>query len=193
MEIKNSIRKEMLLKRSSLSNEDQLKKSEAIFQNICQSGYLSSADFILNYADFRAEVKTQFYFQYAIEHEIPIFYPKVEGEDLKFFQIIQTEELKTGYQSILEPSVQDKDKSLESFLKSNSNKKGIVLLPGSVFSRNMVRYGYGKGFYDRFLTQHSKLKKIGLCYEIQLLDQLKKEAHDILMDAIVTESGMIKR
>ncbi|HIZ26994.1 5-formyltetrahydrofolate cyclo-ligase [Barnesiella sp. An55] len=65
-----------------------------------------------------------------------------------------------------------------------------IVVPGVAFDRAMNRLGRGKGYYDRLLQQISA-RKIGICYGLQLLDEIPAEPHDIKMDLIVTENNII--
>jgi 5-formyltetrahydrofolate cyclo-ligase len=67
----------------------------------------------------------------------------------------------------------------------------LALVPGSVFDRCGARLGYGGGFYDRFLSQDApQALRIGLSFEIQLVDQVPTEVHDQFMDILVTEEQL---
>ena len=50
----------------------------------------------------------------------------------------------------------------------------------------------GVGYYDKLLVQTSATK-IGICYELQLFDEIPAEPHDIKMDFIITENNIIHR
>lgn len=62
----------------------------------------------------------------------------------------------------------------------------IVVVPGLGFTTGGQRLGRGGGYYDRWLKDFNG-KKIGLCFEEQLLQSIPIEAHDILMSAVVTQ------
>jgi 5-formyltetrahydrofolate cyclo-ligase len=72
----------------------------------------------------------------------------------------------------------------------------IVFLPLTGFDRRGVRLGSGGGFYDRAFAfrrwrrvwQAPRL--VGLGYAFQEVPYLEAAAHDVLMDAVVTEEGM---
>jgi 5-formyltetrahydrofolate cyclo-ligase len=69
----------------------------------------------------------------------------------------------------------------------------LLLAPGLAFTRGGVRLGRGGGHYDRLLADRSpRTKVVGVCFEIQMVEELPFEAHDHKMDAIVTESGLIR-
>lgn len=70
----------------------------------------------------------------------------------------------------------------------------FALVPGLAFTRDGKRLGRGKGFYDRFLAQlRPDCFKCGVGYDFQLLDDLPTEPHDVLLDAVVTPSGVYRR
>jgi 5-formyltetrahydrofolate cyclo-ligase len=64
---------------------------------------------------------------------------------------------------------------------------GCFVLPGVGFSRDGFRLGRGGGYYDATLRQARGAFLVGVAYQLQLLDQLPTEPHDVPLDAIVTE------
>jgi len=65
----------------------------------------------------------------------------------------------------------------------------MVLVPMLAFDMAGNRLGYGKGFYDRFLSLvRPKCLIVGLCYEEGKVETgLPIEKTDIPMDFVVTE------
>ena len=70
-----------------------------------------------------------------------------------------------------------------------SNTQITVLVPGVVFTPTGSRYGYGKGFYDRYFARYAKLNRFALAYENQLEPELEVLDTDIKMHRIYTETG----
>lgn len=68
----------------------------------------------------------------------------------------------------------------------------ILLVPGLGFTKDGKRLGRGKGFYDKFL-QKSTAVKIGIAFEMQILETISTEAHDELMDFVVTDKCIYKK
>jgi 5-formyltetrahydrofolate cyclo-ligase len=68
----------------------------------------------------------------------------------------------------------------------------LLLVPGIAFGRGGERLGRGGGFFDRYLADYSGVK-IGLCFEIQLEDDLPMQEHDCWMDYVITERDIYKR
>lgn len=67
----------------------------------------------------------------------------------------------------------------------------IVLIPGLAFDASGTRLGRGKGYFDRALENNKTTLKIGVGFEVQLLDSLPQEEHDVKMDFVVTEKRII--
>jgi 5-formyltetrahydrofolate cyclo-ligase len=68
----------------------------------------------------------------------------------------------------------------------------MLLVPGLAFSRSGARLGRGGGHYDRLLMEKApRTVVLGVCFEIQLVEEIPWEEHDRAVDAIVTESGVI--
>ena len=66
----------------------------------------------------------------------------------------------------------------------------IVIAPGLLFDKQGSRCGYGKGCYDTFMEEFDAIK-IGLCFDVQLINAFPTERHDIRMDYIITEKGLV--
>jgi 5-formyltetrahydrofolate cyclo-ligase len=68
----------------------------------------------------------------------------------------------------------------------------LILVPGLAFSKDRRRLGRGGGFFDRLLGgRASKAFKLGICFSFQIVDVMPAEAHDVIMDAVVTESAAL--
>lgn len=69
----------------------------------------------------------------------------------------------------------------------------VVVVPGLAFTAAGERLGQGGGWYDRYLAQvRADCTTIGVCFAEQILDTLPVEAHDVTMDHIVTERGIVR-
>lgn len=69
----------------------------------------------------------------------------------------------------------------------------VLLIPLLGFDRKGFRLGYGGGYYDRTLASYRlKPMTIGVGYEAGRLSSIHPQAHDVPMDAIVTEAGVTR-
>lgn len=69
----------------------------------------------------------------------------------------------------------------------------IILIPGVAFDPRGMRLGRGGGHYDRFLSGcPAEAVKIGLAFTWQIVEEVPYETHDVPMDLIVTEQGVVQ-
>jgi 5-formyltetrahydrofolate cyclo-ligase len=70
----------------------------------------------------------------------------------------------------------------------------LMLVPLAAFDGRGHRIGYGAGYYDRAITRlverGLRPKLIGIAFDCQRVDQVPDEAHDVALDAALTESGL---
>ncbi|MEL6709714.1 MAG: 5-formyltetrahydrofolate cyclo-ligase [Pseudomonadota bacterium] len=69
----------------------------------------------------------------------------------------------------------------------------VLFIPLVGFTASGQRLGQGGGHYDRWLAEHPAAQKIGLAWDVQLIepdDALPAEPHDIALDAVITPTRM---
>lgn len=70
----------------------------------------------------------------------------------------------------------------------------LLIVPLLAFDMTGARLGYGGGFYDRTIADLSAtapIRAVGFAYAAQQVDSVPVEPTDRLLDAIVTEKGII--
>lgn len=71
----------------------------------------------------------------------------------------------------------------------------LVLVPGLGFDARGGRLGRGGGFYDRFLSSllgdQGRATFVGVCFNDQMLDAVPMGAGDVLVDMVVTPTGVV--
>lgn len=65
----------------------------------------------------------------------------------------------------------------------------LIIVPGLAFDKEGYRLGYGRGYYDRFLSQQTNAYKLGVCYPFQLIHEVPREEHDQKLDRVLTLSS----
>lgn len=103
------------------------------------------------------------------------------SESMDFYKVNGIQDFKEGRYHILEP-VGERPVYWED---------AIVIVPGVMFDEHGNRVGHGKGYYDRYFSEHKVKALVGAAYENQLEKCLKAEQWDIPMDYIVTEDRLI--
>lgn len=68
-----------------------------------------------------------------------------------------------------------------------------LLIPVNAFDAQGYRLGYGGGFFDRTLASlRPRPFAIGIGFELARVDTIHPQAHDMRLDAIVTEAGVFR-
>jgi 5-formyltetrahydrofolate cyclo-ligase len=176
---KKSIRGSMLARRKHLAAETCLSHSIRIQQRVLRLDAFRQAGTLALYSPIWNEVFTEEVFCEARRQGKVVAYPRVRGDDLDFVAVDTLENLAPGTFGVLEPTG-------DALVAPGA--LDMVLVPGVAFDLAGNRLGYGKGFYDRVLcgTRRPALA-VGLCFELQLVDRLPTEEHDVCLDLLVTE------
>ena len=67
----------------------------------------------------------------------------------------------------------------------------LLLVPLLAFDRRGNRLGYGAGYYDRTLAALPGVRTLGCAFGAQELDSVPVGPHDVKLDAVATECGVI--
>jgi len=72
-------------------------------------------------------------------------------------------------------------------------RPSLLLIPLVGFDGGGHRLGYGGGYYDRTLaaTEPERPVTVGLGFELGRIDSLAPEPHDMRLDYVITEAGVI--
>ena len=162
-------RKECIQRRSSLSKSERLLKEKAITN--CVLPFLKGK--IGTYIPIRNEVDVYSIFK----DEFDLYIPKMLDDTTIAFYSDQEEKI-NGPFSTIEPIGLSEEKNLD-----------IILVPVVGFF-DTYRMGYGKGYYDRYLSKSSSLK-IGVAFDVQET-KFDVKPTDIKLDMIITESRILK-
>jgi len=70
----------------------------------------------------------------------------------------------------------------------------VAIIPGLAFDQTGQRLGRGAGYYDRFLATSGleSAIKIGVCWSVQIVPKVPTDPHDVRMDWICYERGVIQ-
>lgn len=178
---KKSLRNLLLEKRDNTSFDYMKIASEKMQKKLKKINEFRNAQKIGAYHPIGSEVLTQDIIQELLSSGKEVFLPKVIGEKIEFRKITDFSSLEKGSFDIMEP----KDDC------QTDNNLDVVLVPTVGISPIGVRLGYGNGFYDKFLAQH-KTATISLTLEKQIVKNIPKSEHDIIIDWIVTEDRVLK-
>ena len=141
------------------------------------------AGLVAFYVSLAEEVDTRSLIDRAFRLGKRIAVPKcdLKKRRLEFYEIKSRKELKKGVLGIPEPTA-------DPAWRVRPRQFDCVLVPGIAFDRRQNRLGRGAGFYDRFLKRVPKRTfKIGLGFSFQIVPRVPTEAHDVRLDAVMTD------
>ena len=184
-----------MLRQTKLELRDQLgeDKREAFSQSIVNK--LLTMDEVKRsysffvYVSFRSEVATKNLIDLLLKAKKQVSVPITHVRE-KYMEAVQIENMEThltpGYCDILEPTPERQKENTVS-----PETIDVVIVPGSVFDERGGRFGYGGGYYDKFLSRTPHATKIGLAFDLQVVEKAPLQPHDELLDYIITEQRVI--
>ncbi len=178
---RKSLRSLLLEKRDNTSFDFMKIASEKIQKKLNKINAYRDAQKIGVYYPIGSEVLTQDIIQELLSNGKDVFLPKVIGKKMEFRKISNFSSLEKGSFDIMEP----KDDC------QTDNSLDVVLVPTVGISPVGVRLVYGHGFYDKFLAEH-KVTTISLTLEKQIVKNIPKSEHDVIINWIVTEDRILE-
>jgi len=190
-EYKSALRKEILEKRNSVPKSEIETLSQIIMQKAAVLLKSDDIKLIMCYMDFRNEVMTGDFIRKCLASGKKIALPLVEKgmdgkKNISAYEIKDEQrDVSPGTYGILEPNP-------ATTKLVNPTDIDLVIVPGVAFDEGKYRMGYGAGYYDRFLLKvRPDCIKAAPAFELQIVDKVPREEHDIPVDIIITEKRII--
>lgn len=180
---KAALRKQYKYIRAAVENREE--KDGLITSNVLASMSYKYCKKILLYSSFGTEPDTWNIAKKALDDGKEVYFPKsYEGGIMKFFKIESLEDLQEGKFGIKEPS----DKNQE-YIPGKSDE--LCIVPALCFDKDGYRIGYGKGYYDRFLSKFRGISA-GIAFSdcISQTPVAYEKRHDKKVDIIISEKGL---
>lgn len=136
---------------------------------------------LLAFASTPIEVDTSRIIKKALSEGKRVALPKCSNEGhMDFYYIESTDTLKEGSFGIFEPEP-------EKCEKVTDLSRGLCLVPGLCYDLNGCRVGFGRGYYDRFLSVFKGVS-VGVCYSCCIEKSLPVDSFDRAVDILITEN-----
>jgi len=175
------VRMEMLAKRNALSVAERAERSAKIMDSLFSERHFRDAKCVALYMSIGSEVDTKLIIERALAEGKEVLLPVVKTDHhIELNRFESFEKMRKGRFAIPEP---------EGELPPTAHP-GVVVLPGVSFGLCMHRLGYGKGYYDR-LVAHLPSYRIGICFDLQVVEKLPRHDNDQRMDMIITDKRII--
>lgn len=185
-EVKTRIREKYKQIRSDITADEKNVLDAKICEKFLSCVSYRYCDTVLMYSPVRDEINVDAIAEKALKDGKRVAYPKCipDTNKMNFHFITSLDELEKGMFGIPEPPEKN-----ERFNK-RSNCCAVCLVPALVYDRYGYRLGYGKGFYDRYLSGFNG-SVIGVVYKDLITDMsLPRGKFDVRANALVTEEGV---
>lgn len=189
--LKSKLREVLGTKRNNLSDSEIILMSNSIKKQILQLDMYKNASNILSFISFGKEVNTKELIKSSLDCQKHLYAPRVDNKSMDFYKINNLEDLVTSKFGVSEP-IPDDDNLFE-VSEDRVKEKTIMIIPGLAFDNKGNRLGYGKGYYDQYLSREyaKDFIKIAVAYDFQIIDEVPTDEYDIPIDYIVTPSKII--
>ena len=121
--------------------------------------------------------------EFEIFNKCIISLPIIKKNQIKFYEWKKTNLMQVNKYGILEP-----------IITNNQVNPDAILIPLLAYDDKKNRLGYGKGYYDKFLSHFLKKNKniltLGIAFSFQKYKKIPTSWNDIKLDNILTEKGI---
>ncbi len=157
-------RKYMINRRLELTRSEVLAYSNNVIEKIKKLDFYNVDMMIGLYMPINNEIEVN------LDNK-NVCYPKIIGNNISFFK---PDGFTPGVFNILEPNGEFVDKKLID----------LIIVPLLFFDKDNNRVGYGKGYYDRFLSDYKGIT-IGVGYDFQEVDKIDVKPSDVKLNYII--------
>lgn len=179
---KSEMREKYLAIRSSFPEQQKNAYDKKIHDRLISSITFRHCKDILLYSSVKGEIDTKAIFEKAVSDGKRVAFPCCNPDNTMTFRYINSlSDMSEKTFGILEPN-----DSCEECVPSNFS---LMIVPALVFDKSGYRIGYGKGFYDRYMSTFPGVS-IGLVYSALLLGEVPRGRFDRHVDVIITEKGV---
>lgn len=176
-EDKKELRRAVRARIASMSDAEKEERSAAICRSLKAHIAVCGARVVALFSPLADEPRLWPLVE-ELSEGMAVLLPRVEGDVMNFYCYVPGS-MSGGTFGIMEPVGGEPVAPYEI---------DVMVVPGVAFTEEGDRMGRGKGFYDRYLSQKDfRALKIGVCYDVQLVDGLPMEIHDVKMDSVIYE------
>lgn len=180
-QIKKEKREEIKSWRKALPYDEKAELDRSIAERFFNSYVYKRTEQVFIYVSTAIEVDTVKIIERSLSEGKRVACPRcVDGtREMEFYYINSLDELESGTFGVLEP-VPNKENLVTNF------SNGVCVVPGLAFDNGGYRLGYGKGYYDRFLSGYNGFT-CGLCYSYNVVRYLPHGRFDRNVGLFITD------
>lgn len=174
--------------------------SELVCRQVGESSFFSRARSLMVYIAKGGEVDMTPLMELAFDRGLRVCVPAVDWE-AGTMSPVEVREVgfarRSGRLGVAEPVAGE---------PFDASALDLVVLPGLAFDNRGGRLGRGAGFYDRFMAGQwagkgpvnrgdrlagGRPMACGVCFADQMIPRVPIEEHDVMMDAVASDAGLI--
>lgn len=184
---KDLLRAQYKARRAAVSPEDQKLRDAAICRAAAGLVSFRYAEYVLLYAPIEGEVDISALAQKALDTGKKIAFPRCckEKHTMEYHVVSSMDDLRVDSYGIREPSPE-----APVYDAKGSGACAVCFVPGLVYDGDGYRLGYGKGFYDRYLSAFSG-SSVGVVYSDFVIPRVPRGRFDAKVDVLLTEKSVI--
>jgi 5-formyltetrahydrofolate cyclo-ligase len=187
---RNALRRHLKKLRRAVPPAERRAAGAAVAHHIRQSFNLRPGLRIAVYAPLPSELDTAALVRLAEQHRCCLYLPRLTDLRRRRMQFVAAGgNMRRNHLGIMEPVL------LRHLAARNLD---LVFVPLVGFDAKGERLGMGAGYYDRafaFLRRRSHWihpRLIGVAYSFQQVPHIEGASHDVRLNAVITEKGLIK-
>ncbi len=183
---KKEARRQIARSLESLTPAERADKSAAIRRSVLAMPEFVRAETIMAFLSLPDELDTRPIIEAALAAGKRVCVPRTFVSERRMTPVVLRDihALRPGQYGILEP---DSNETVP------PGAIDFILVPARAFDWRGNRLGRGGGFYDRFLdSQAPQAVRCGVAFACQILDAAPHDAHDLPVNALVTEGETIR-
>lgn len=175
---KKEMRRLIRERKTQLSEEERRRESREVCRKVMATDKWQNAKTALLYWALKDETDVGKLIDDLYARGGTVLLPTCVGDDLVLREYEGKEKMRTGAFNIAEPTGRV-------FEKKDYGKIDLVIVPGMAFDHKGGRMGRGRGFYDRLLKDLPNCYKMGVCWSVQMVDEVVMEDEDVKMEEVV--------
>lgn len=166
--------------RKGLDPKEKHKMDCLIAERVKRLYQYRTAEVIMVYVSTPIEIDTIKIIVNAFKDGKKVAVPRCipQTRQMEFHYITDIDQLSPGSFSVLEPPA--------FYPVVTDFSRALMLVPGFSFDLFGYRLGYGKGYYDRYMSRYNGAA-VGLCYSSELKRHMYHGRYDRSVDTLVSE------
>ncbi len=182
---KSRLRAKTRALRRSIDPDERAHGAQRLAENLVSLSGVGDAPCVLAYRASSEEISLDTTVALLRERGVRVLFPRVaEGRSLVLHEVSGDEDFEPGAFGISEPRASTPMADLADVR--------AVFVPGLAFDGAGGRLGYGGGYYDTLLPRIAgDCLVIGVCFDEQVIGEVPRAPHDVLVDLVVTPSRVI--